>query len=139
MSQQRKPWTSPLWAEDSQLGNKVVVDEPSGSEAEVTEFQAAFNLFDLDGGGDIDAKELGTVGQHLTRLTVHQGGSSFPPTIPVNSYTCACMCMWSTNRNLSAGRPPMAAGAARRLERPHRGSDERGGGGDDGRDNGEGW
>ena len=35
------------------------------SEAEVTEFQAAFNLFDLDGGGDIDAKELGTVMRSL--------------------------------------------------------------------------
>ena len=39
-------------------------DEPElqkFSEAELAELQEAFNLFDLDGGGDIDAKELGTV------------------------------------------------------------------------------
>ena len=43
-------------------------DEPElqkFSEAELAELQEAFNLFDLDGGGDIDAKELGTVMRSL--------------------------------------------------------------------------
>ena len=35
------------------------------SSAEIEELRAAFNLFDLDGGGDIDAKELGTVMRSL--------------------------------------------------------------------------
>ena len=32
---------------------------------QVRELQEAFSLFDLDGGGDIDAKELGTVMRSL--------------------------------------------------------------------------
>ena len=35
------------------------------SQEQVAEFQEAFSLFDLDGGGDIDAKELGTVMRSL--------------------------------------------------------------------------
>ena len=38
---------------------------PKLSDEMYAELEGAFNLFDLDGGGDIDAKELGTVMRSL--------------------------------------------------------------------------
>ena len=40
-------------------------DKTELTEEQVAEFREAFNLFDLDGGGDIDARELGTVMRSL--------------------------------------------------------------------------
>lgn len=38
---------------------------PVLTDEQIDEFRDAFNLFDLDGGGDIDSKELGTVMRSL--------------------------------------------------------------------------
>ena len=38
---------------------------PELTDEQIEEFREAFNLFDLDGGGSIDAKELGTVMRSL--------------------------------------------------------------------------
>lgn len=40
-------------------------DPPKLSDEEIAELRGAFTLFDLDGGGDIDASELGTVMRSL--------------------------------------------------------------------------
>ena len=47
------------------MGDEESSKLPVLTEEQIEEFREAFNLFDLDGGGDIDSKELGTVMRSL--------------------------------------------------------------------------